>query len=584
MACEIDSDDYYAPLQGLGRARAAGGAVFATAVAKEMQAAGGVVPTVPGVPSVGGFVPNTLAQVAPGFSIQLPKIPGVSSAQIFKVASRTIPGSDDLLRIINRDLPPVAKNLLNKGVGVAGQMAWKVAGPPLKDFAEKALGGGVTAGVTATLGAAGSMIPGIGNLVGLAIAGLTAAFKALFKFLDDPDECEFDPKCPDLAKQIENLTPIEALPLIARLYVETSKRLAEKAYSDKCYLTPKKGKGGKTYKCLLYIEKAFAGLAEIAKDTPDVLGLDQLTHLIPLYTRVLETTTTQGWTNNENFSGQPKILRFKDIGEREGKVRDYTTRESVAAWAAYYARRGPPPANVDAFSFKTITARMIARQQALTTLANTIASYNTTPATARDQIPFGVGEELTLAAEQYVLNPNKQAENWLRQVGTWQGIVEARTREIAYARQEENRRSGRAAIVAKTPAQIQLLQMQCDEAQGRGPACDELRRLRPGGVPTQPAPAPAPPRLQAPGPTQRPDLAALSAARNKYVFEYLQKLSREGNPAAKLLFADAQRQPGAYPFAKTYAYLERRSKEGVKPAQIILYAAVQEFQTKLRAA
>jgi hypothetical protein len=516
--------------------------------------------------------PNALARelisaappaVTRGATIGIPAIPGISGPRSVSIPAHTIPGAADVMRVAGIDpgnLPTDAAGAIKTGLQVAGQVAGKLAGPLITQGLSAIMPGVVSAvsSITASLGIGqglGSVVPGIGNLVGLAITGLVAAVKAIIGLFKGREQCDFDPKCPDLAAEIANLSPVDALPVIARIASTTSRRLAKKAIDEDCYLEPKQGKGGKTYECIRYMLATFDQVYYFARDTPEVMGIPQIDRLLPAYQSMPTKTYTA------EFRGEDRVVEHYTITEKKARHADNDV--SVSA----------------------MIRKMQERRAYLVGLDSKVQEMMRT-GRGHGHLRMYVVTELRRATENYAFSQTPEMEAWLRTCGTWMNAVlsaeQRRDQAIATHRAAQERRQQE---IARMPAaqrkavmdadRIAQLKMQCSEAGDKGPACDELRRMQ-GLPPAAPA-----------APSRAEGLKKLYRARNYFLYQRLQRAAQRGNATAKEIFKRAVAQPGitrANMFERVYQYLEAQANAGDKAAKFIIDSTNREFMVKLRAA
>lgn len=498
-----------------------------------------------------------------GAQLGIPAIPGISGPRSVSIPAHVVPGAAEVMNIAGispADIPTDAAGAIKAGLQVAGQVAGKLAGPMITAGLNAIMPGVVSAvsAVTASLGIGqglGSVVPGIGNLVGLAITGLVAAVKAIIGLFKGREQCDFDPKCPDLAAKIANLSPVDALPVIAKVTSDTSRRLAREAVDEDCYLEPKKGKGGKTFECIRYMLATFDQVYYFAKDTPEVMGVPQIDRLLPAYRSMPTRTYTA------EFRGDDRVVPHYSITEK--KARHAANDVSITA----------------------MIAKMEKRRAYLVDLERKVQEAQQDWRKHFGVLRMYVVTELRRATENYVFSQSPEMEAWLRTVGGWMNVViwaeKQRDEGVQQHIQAQERR--KQEIARMPPAQrkqvmdadrIAQLKWKCSEADGKGPACDELRKMQ--GLPTA---AQANPQAAA--------LKKLYNARNYYIYKKLQTAASRGNVTAREVFKRATSQPGitrANLFERVYQYLDAQAKAGDKAAKFIVEAGNREFKQKLQQA
>jgi hypothetical protein len=473
---------------------------------------------------------------------------GLSDAgAIFQQVQNLPSSSDDIARIAGLPMNPLTgpqKDAADKILSGIKNTALNIAKKTVKGVVSTGVGAATSLTVGASIGNL-IPIPGIGAAIGAIGALVFEGFKALGKLLLKalkPKPQPFQRKCPKYnCPEPPQMAIVDLLPWIAQQEVVVGDALVKQRKKEWC------GFGG--------VDDCSADLSYLRKEafkiiipTIPYLGLPQIDRLLAAY------------------YAMPKQHAY--YGARPGKQAELT--------------------QVAPTEYRDVILHMESRQKSLRDLMARARQVTTMPGNQVPKLRWDLVTELTKAATQVQIAQGPETISWYRMLG--EAVLQLLAREqsdSARMKAQSEDAARRAKDVAADPRRqmqhnLDIARMQCGE--GIQAKCEEARRLAAmlGGGP---APAPAPAR---PGPTQQrktsAELQALAQARNKYVFEYLQRLAQQGNPAAVLLFTDAARQPGQFPFAKTYNYLERKSQEGVKPAQLILYSAVREFQSKVRGA
>lgn len=398
-------------------------------------------------------------------------------------------------------------------------MALKVAKKTVKGV----LSTGVGAATSLTVGASlGNLIPipGIGAAVGaigaLVFEGFKALGKALLKLLKK-DPPPYQRKCPSYkCPEPPSMPVVELLPWLAQQQAAVGAELVQlRKGGNWC------GYGG-VVDCSTELNLVAREASKVTFETIPYLGLPQLVRLLQAY------------------------------------------RSAPQQYSYLAARAGRRPEMIQIVNrdLQEAVRHMELRRGVLQTLVDRGMRVRDMSMPEVDRLKGDIHRELIAAGTQAQISAGPETLGWFRTLGDVSIALEEREKAIGLERQAANVASGRGAKVAATDPQLQLLQMRCGE--GDQNACAEARRKM--GQPQKPAGRPSHP---APADVQK---------RNRFVYDYLQKVAQGGNLAAQMLLADALRQPGQFPAAKTYAYLERRAKEGVQPAKVLLYAAAVEYR------
>lgn len=509
-----------------------------------------------------------------GFQLDVPGVQGITGGALVNVPGHIIPGAADVLQVSGLSIdsiPTDVQGAIKTGIQVAGQIAGKLIGPAITS-ALSSIAPGVVSTVSSMAsslglgGAFGSALPGIGNLVGLAVAGLVEAIKALVKLFKGRQQCDFDPKCPDLTAEIANLAPVDALPVIAKIIESTSRRLAHKAIAEDCYLHPQRGKGGKTWECMRYLLGGWQQVYEFAKDTPEVMGIPQIERLLPQY----QSMPTQVFSA---FYPAEKVEPFMVFTEQASRVRDWTTHEGVQAELQGRAIRVP------GISIIGMVQRMQTRRAYLLDLGNRVSQAAAQGRVGAGHLRFNATTELRRATENYVYSQTPEMQQWLHTVGQWMAAIDQmdRKRDEVILQNIQTQKRRQAEIEALPPAEraavkkagrIGVLKMLCADADGKGKHCDELRVLQ--GLP---APAPAASALK-----------KIAEARAQFAFKMLRHFAMERkDPAALALFRTYEKLPGmtrANMYIMAYEFIAAEAKGGDKVAQLILLTANKKFSAE----
>jgi hypothetical protein len=458
---------------------------------------------------------------------------------------------DKVLDETKKQLKKVSKNLGKEIFKKAGSYALNVAG-----------GAATSLGAGAAIGSA-IPIPGIGTAIGVIGALVVEGFKALGKALvklftkDPPPGAVKCPKyaCPDTIPEYMNA--MELLPWAVGIRL----KIARDAINAQ---TTKSGK----------LVCGFGGAVDCLSQWGTVIGGYSSHRNVAYMQAGVKTTFSVDATGLAEFVGNsipemgiPQLDRYLPLYR--------ATPTSYPFYSFVKGRTGLVEIREDAYGPVVYSIFLMEhRKKKLQDLLAELAQKNVRP--------FTLNDELLRAARQVQLSPSPDTMAWFKMLGEASIAFNEREAARGVARKAESeRQKKKAAEVMADPRQkaahdLTIARMRCGE--GNQAACAEARRL----AAAAPRPGPAAGPGSRPGAPQ-PNLAALAAARNKYVYDYLQRLRQQGNPAAVLLATDAERQPGKFPYAKTFSYLERKAKEGVEPAKIILYTAVTEFQSRLRA-
>ena len=545
--------------------------------------AGVALPALPKLP--GGLpVPKLLTTLTQGANLQMPAIPGVTGkGGIFSIKPHQIPGVSQVMDKLGLPagltIPTDVESAVKMGIQIGTQVLTKLA-TPLITSALTAIMPGVVSAVSstlATLGTAtglGSMIPGVGNLVGVAIAGLIELGKMFAADLEGPRQCEFDPRCPDIARRVENLSPVDALPILAKVYADTSMRLSRQAREEDCVLLPMGG-GAKVgpYGCMQYILGGLDTMLTYSQPTVVDMGLPQLNRVLPLY----QAMPKHGWY--VDVRGSQKMKPMAPWGERQSRVRDWTTRDAVRA-----AMRGQTRSRHD-LSVSGMIKDMGDRRLFLAELDRKIQGAATIAPGQVSGLRWHVVTELRKATTQYMLNQGPEQEQWLRHCGLWLQKVmarEAADKERMKRHLEMQRR--RAKVVEADPVlrrkmaieQLKFLYGQGDERAGK-----RIRELM-AGAPLLPHEGTARPG-RGPAKPKGPSTAAwrmFAAAVQMFTTMYLLSLGRLGNRHAAQLIAAIKQQPGLTPKtanAMAWKHLDAQAKAGNRQAQIVMQGAKTAF-------
>jgi hypothetical protein len=462
-----------------------------------------------------GAVAPTPSTVTPGAIITMPQVGDFVPAESFRIQPHRVPGGAEVMDQLglppDTELPTSASEAVELGIQVGTSIVGYFAGPAITAALTAVLPGVVTAISSAltTIGAAtglGSLIPGIGNLVGLAIAGLVELGKAFARMGRGPQQCEFDPKCEDIGAMVANLSPVDAVPVLARAYAGTSMRLAKEARREDCVLLPVGGGNPEgPYGCLRFMEQAFDHMLGFAQKTVQDMGIPQLRRLLPLY----EQMPKHGWYVDVRSSDDLKPLPL--LGEKLSRVRDWTTKAAVAAEA-----RGDARSEYD-LSVSGMIRAMQLRLLFLTELERQARGLDQASPSQLARLRFLITTEVQKATTQYIQNQSVDLQRWLQQTGVWLRALLAReAAELARRQAEQAATVARSAVIEASPAlrrslAIDQLQFECGQQGPTGPACVRLREVR-AGAPlrphegsTQPTKAPTMATIQAPkAPTSIP--------------------------------------------------------------------------------
>jgi hypothetical protein len=480
------------------------------------------------------------------------------------VGLRANPFPDVLKGASDRVLDETKKQLKNAGKNLGKEILKKTG-----SYALNVAGGAATSlGVGAAIGSA-IPIPGIGTAIGvvgaLVVEGFKALGKALFKLFkkDPPPGAKKCPKyaCPD---QIPNhMNAMELLPWA----VNTRAKIARDAVNAQL-------KNGK-------LVCGFGGAIDCLAQWGTIIGSYSPRRNVAYMQAGVKTTTSIEATGLTEFvgnaipeMGMPQLDRYLPLYQAALPATLYPYYSfGGAAWGG--GREGLVQIREDGYGPITYSITLMEhRKKKLQELLAELARKG-------GVVPFTLNDEMLKAARQVQLAPSPDTMAWFKMLGEASLAYKeaAAAREVA-RKGESERQKRKAAEVAADPRKkaahdLSIARMQCGE--GNQAACAQARRLA-GSDPT-PAPGRAPGR---PRPPVSGDMQKLTQARNQYVFDYLQRLAQSGNVGAQMLFAAAQKQPGPFPAAKTYAYLERQAKAGVEGAKVILFTAVSQFQAGLR--
>jgi len=456
-----------------------------------------------------------------------------NAGAVFATSLPSIPSSsDEIARMANLPANPLqgaAKTAADKALAAGKDLAVGF----LKKTAKGVLSAGAGTLTSLTAGATiGNLIPipGIGAAIGalgaLVFEGFKALGKALLKALK-PKPQPYQRKCPQYScPELPSMSIIEVLPWVSKQQAVVGADYVKQMQKSYC------GVGG-VDGCLSYLGDIQKAAFKVTVDTIPYLGLPQLDRLLLLYR-----------------SAPTQHAYYGAAYGRQAKVSQIPHRELLDC-----------------------IRLMESRQLKLRELMGRAAQAATLPSNQVPKLRWDLVTELTKAATQVQFAAGPETLGWYNQLGT--AVLQLTAREGADDKTRKLQSAAdqkKAAQVAADPAkalQLRITQQQflCSEAGGRGPACDEVRRLR-GQTPTRPRQTAS---------VNTAALQQLSRAQEQYVADYLQWLADSGNPAAQLFMADKARQPGV----SAYQYLERKSKTGDRNAQIALFAAVKEFRDSL---
>lgn len=145
-----------------------------------------------------------------------------------------------------------------------------------------AYGTQVAAGALTTLlagTAIGSVIPGLGTVVGIAVALSVMAIRG---WIEGPEQAKCETRIPKDVPAPFTMGPIEQMPytVMRLVYINglIDKERGTKRGKERC-------RGGPIVEYAGYLSTLYTSLSHASEDTPSKLGLPQLAHLIPLYER-----------------------------------------------------------------------------------------------------------------------------------------------------------------------------------------------------------------------------------------------------------------------------------------------------------
>ncbi len=466
-----------------------------------------------------------------------------------------------------------ARKVADAAMGQVKKTAKKVGVDILKKVGKgvvtAAVGTGTTFSVGASIGSA-IPIPGIGTAIGVIGAAIFEGFKKLFEFIGKrirarrAKRAGTGPcpkyKCPEPPKMMNAVELLAwaasaSIP-VARDAIKDQYKKVDGHWKSVC------GHGGAP-DCISQLRDLMGNVASKSEDSQGLVGV------------VLKTIPEMGLPQIERYL---PLYRSSPIGYPY-----FNDREKKVVW--------------ENSVYEPILVCIGAMEKRKTELVALMGRIQGIPQIAPGQMStlgWDLGKELTKAATQAQLAPGPETLGWFRTLGDAGLKLQAAEAALNEAmRKHSEVTKQRAGEVAKDPAKarsllITQLQFLCNDAGGRGPKCDELKKLLAGGTvaPGRPAaPARAPARARgrvapaAPVTTsqQQQQVRQISQAQDQYVSEYLQWLADTGNPAAKQMQAEKDRQPGV----TTYLYLDRKAKAGDQNAKIVLFAAVKEFQASL---
>lgn len=473
-----------------------------------------------------------------GYNVGLSDV-GVVFQQIQNLPSNT----DDIARIAGMPKNPLTGELKTAGDKLLGEIkntALKVG----KKILKGAVSTGVSAATSLTVGASiGNLIPipGIGAAIGaigaLVWEGLKALGKALLKFFRPKPE-PYQRKCPKFegCPVMPQMAVVDMIPWLGPQRASIHEKLANQLKKHYC------GFGG-IRDCASDLSYYWKEAFKVTIDTIPYLGLPQIDRLLLAY----RNTPSQ----------------FKQLNRRN-QIETFTVTEPSTVIYNLEFRR------------KKLADLMARAQQAATMPSNQVP-----------KLRWDLATELTKAASQVQIAQSPETVGWYKTLGD--AVLQLTAREQADSAQlkkhSEDIKKRAANLTPAQALQLRITQQQflCNEAGGRGKACEELKRLqaqaRGGVAPRGPAPARGP----AAPPANRAALQQLSQAQSVYVRDYLQWMADKGDKNSALFLLDASRQPGVTPqnhAERVHRYLDQKAKSS-PAAKLILFAAVSEFRKSL---
>lgn len=441
---------------------------------------------------------------------------GLSNAGVVFQQIQNLPSStDEIARIAGLPKNPLTGELKTAGDKLLGEIKNTAL-----QVGKKILKGAVSTGVSAvtSLMAGASLgnlipIPGIGSAIGAVGALVWEGLKALGKALLKA----LRPKPQPYQRKCPKFEGCPQMPQMAVVDMIPWLGPQRVVVHEKLTNQLKKhycGYGG-IRDCAADLSYYWKEAFKITIDTIPYLGLPQIERLLTAY----RNTPSQ----------------FKQLNKRN-QIETFTATEP-----------------------STVIYNLEFRRKKLADLMSRAQQATTLPSNQVPKLRWDLATEMTKAASQVQISQSPETLGWYKALGD--AVLKLTAREQADTtrlKQQAETSGKRAAEVMADPRrkaeyELTILKMQCGE--GIQSACAEVKKRTTAGA-------------QKPADTQ---------ARNRFVYDYLQRLAAQGNQAAQLLAADAARQPGQFPAAKTYAYLERRAREGVQAAKTVLFAALSEF-------
>jgi len=251
---------------------------------------------------------------------------------------------------------------------------------------------------TALAGAGlGSMVPGLGTIVGLGVAlGVGAIKNALKEKPEDRNKALR--KCHVTLRDvggsdIPDKSPMELMPWVA---------IRQRQIGDAIAADIKKHGlcgMGEVVDFGFFLQQLAYQLFLAVKDTPQVLGLPQLERLIPLYEKVPTGSYKPGYAVQRGYA----------LG--------YILQGTPASMNSLGAKTAAVPA---------ILPAMRARRDALRVLVAKADNVKKLPANELSGLRWNLATELQHAAVQYQFEPTAENEQWLLKLATYFAALEQR--------------------------------------------------------------------------------------------------------------------------------------------------------------